>query len=191
MKKESNNINRSWFENKKKELGGDFLNEINPLFIKRDAIRIFKDIAYGNISINRDHVKYFRNSSFVNALLEAAVDQYVWNSGAYIGLYNYITMVCNNQIPNEFAYLYDICDRFRRRTDCYVCIRQYMQYILEDIKYRNGMYVDKLLANLSCALTSYKDTLNGDYYTINMNKRREPNQRFNDDTPSDGGFFDQ
>lgn len=191
MKKELNGINRSWIETKKKELGGDFLNELNPFFIKRDAIRIFKDIAYGNISVNKDHVKYFRNSSFVNALLEAAVDQYVWNSATYIGLYNYITVVCNNQIPTEFAYLYDICDRFRRRTECYTQIRQYMQYILEDIKSRNGVYVDKLLANLSCILTKYKDSLNGDYCTINMNKRRESNQGFYEDRPSDGGFFDQ
>lgn len=188
MKKEPG-INRSWIEQKKHELGEDFLSNINVYYIKKDAIKIFKDIAYGNISVVKDHIKYFYNVSLLNALQEASVDQYVWHNATFIGLSNYIAM-CNNSIPNEYAYLYDICNRHRRSAECYTQIYQHLELMINNIKYRNGTEVEIIFNNLSGTLSKYKDSLNGDYYTINMNKRKRNEGRYHEEEYNPNSFFD-
>lgn len=189
MKKEPGHIERSWIEKKKEQMGGDFINTINPFYIKRDAIKIFKDIAYGNISVNKDHAKYFTNTTFLNALQEASIDNYVWHDATYTGLYHYINNLYQNNIPKGFEYLYDICNRHRRSKEAYTQLYYYLQYMLNDIKYNNGFGIETLLYNLSTILAGYKDAFNGDYYTINTSRRREE-RRPKDEEESSSSFFD-
>lgn len=93
MQKKNQTKRFSYFDQKIKQKGENFMATMNPYDISRDSRMIFKDIAYGNIDYSQ-HVGYFTDLNFVYALETTAYENYLYHIHTYKGLcieYNNIT----------------------------------------------------------------------------------------------------
>lgn len=61
----------AFFENFIREYGEDFLNKVPPLTLTKKMHMLFKDMAYGNIDLEK-HGKYFANPDFVQLICQEA-----------------------------------------------------------------------------------------------------------------------
>lgn len=79
MKKQNNrNNNRkrsNWFENQRRMNGDDFLSSKTANDILKDANRIIKDMAYGNI--NQEDFKYFQDPRLISNVRQTVTNN--WN----------------------------------------------------------------------------------------------------------------
>ena len=79
----------------------DFLNEKNARDLQMDAVRIFRDIARGNLKIE-EHAHYFENNQLLESCLVTANSKYNLHHVSFLGVQALIdNMMKNNQQPGQ------------------------------------------------------------------------------------------
>lgn len=132
---------KNYFDYQIDRFGESFLNKKNPQNLQDDALRIFRDLAYGNIDV-REYEEYFRDQQLLEAMLLKADQVYRFHYFSYYGveqlrqnpnfpqdevtniathhkevsdLYNVILQGLNNfKISNDIDYLIIMIGQIRR-----------------------------------------------------------------------------
>ena len=76
---------KSWFEQQAERFGSDFINTIRSDEAQKGAIKVFSDLAYGNVNIPNEG-SYFLNQQFLDNCIVAANSKRVYYSYLFSGL---------------------------------------------------------------------------------------------------------
>lgn len=97
-KKKGNGGNRPNFFTKQIQQGGEnFLDNKDINTLLRDAKNVFRDLAHQSINIEK-YYNYFLNGQFINALIQAANDEFFESSMIYQGIEMQIHSMSNSGI---------------------------------------------------------------------------------------------
>lgn len=163
-KRKRNQLANSYFEQKIKSDGENFLNFMNAIQVKKDAFKIFKDLAHGNIDIER-HGKFFTNASFVNNLRAVAEDNYKINSLSANGLQ--IAMQMNNISDKDTVY---VMNALAAKADAYMVLTNFFNMILIDIVNYGGANIPQYLYGIINELNPRKEAFNGNFIIVPRNE---------------------
>lgn len=118
----------NYFQNNMNMFGEEFLRRKTPLDIQKDAKKIFSDLAYGNIDIQRD-AKFFTDVNFLINLRIVAYDNYKYHAFTLNGMKQIINQSQVNQIEEYFV---RVCEIHERCASAYSIIIHYLDNILQD-----------------------------------------------------------
>lgn len=178
----------SFFQVQEQKLGIGFINKMTTDFVQKNALKVFKDIATGNINLEKD-IEYFNKYDFVYNLLMAANNNANYNYYSYYGLVNspaYQTDLGMQSIATQHYESYVLYQR----------IATHLNNILKGITMFNGVYTRFYLEQMMSELRSSRNVFSGYFITISQDKPRQirserrqlPNdQRYNNE--DEGGFF--
>lgn len=116
-KKKQNN-NNGYFAQNVQRFGENFHEKKNPEELKKDAPRIFKDIAFLNGRVS-DIIKYFMSEQFVNNLKFVADDLYRYNNAVCIGLTSYYQQQTNSGQYSQDERIPEILNEETKKTTAY------------------------------------------------------------------------
>ena len=89
---------KSWFEQQVERFGPDFINNMSADEMQKGAVKVFTDLARGNVSIATEG-NYFLNAQFLENCCIAANSKRVFNSILFDGL-NALNQV-NPNVAND------------------------------------------------------------------------------------------
>lgn len=184
-------IQPSFFQQQTQKLGPGFMNKINTEFVRKNALKIFRDLACGAINPEQDY-EYFNIYDFTYSLYDSAMDNATYNWYCYYGLYN-------NPMSQSDPNMQRIAAEHYERYTLYNSIAIHLNNILQNITMFGGVYTRFYMQQLIAEIRWKRNTFNGYFITLTKeydnsyikNKRRElPNdQGFSD--KSEGGFWDK
>lgn len=178
-KKPQKQKRQNYFNLQFQQLGEGWTGKITTLDVRKSALRLFKDIASGNIDMDKD-VQFFNEPSFTYNLKLAADDNAYYNYSVFNGL---------NMLPAIDAQQQKYVEEHMMRYNAYSIISQYLNTILIGVQMNGGMYTKDVLTDLIIKLQPYKYLFNG--YFINVTRpddgkmRVERRQKQNDKGISD------
>ena len=76
---------KNWFVQQEERFGANFIEMVRADEMQKGAIRLFRDIARGNINLSTEG-QYFTNPQFIENCLIAANSKYVYYSTLFEGL---------------------------------------------------------------------------------------------------------
>ena len=135
MKGQKNSNRRSnYFQQNVQKFGENFISRKNPAELELDAIRIFRDIARGNIDVQKDG-PYFLDTQFLESCLTAAnlkLNLHTTN-------YNGVLMLVNNNLGSSMTM--SILEYNKRCMEAYTIIYNHLMNIkaTKDINYLTTM----------------------------------------------------
>ena len=182
----------SWFKQQEQRMGLDFLNKMHAEDIRKNSLKIFKDLAEGNINPD-DANKYFNNYDFTYNLMIAAQDNLNYRMYVYQGLIN------NPQIQYD-EQMQRVASEVNEQITAYNSILVHLNNILYNITMYNGMYTSYCLQQLIAGIRWKKNAFNGFFITLpretdRRNKKPERRQINNHDkgfhNQNEGGFFNK
>ena len=132
----------SFFMQQRQKNGDGWLNFVSTEFIRKNAMRIFKDLATGAANTEYEY-QYFLNKDFVYNLNVAAYDNASYSYACYIGLKTYLEN--NNQPDQNMA---RIMQEHLDRYNLYNSIVMYLNSIYQDVTYQNGTLVKYYLQQM-------------------------------------------
>ena len=160
----------SFFTVQTQKYGSGWINYANTEVIRKNALKIFKDLAYMAIDIEKDYA-YFQIYDFVQTLLFAANDNAKYNWYSYIGL-------ANNPMINQDTQMQKVSAEHYEHFVVYSRIIAHLNNILTDISMTDGQNVKYLLLQLMSELRWKKNVFNGYFINIsNGNERLIRNDR--------------
>lgn len=182
----------SFLKQQEQRLGTGFLNRLTAEDIRKNALKIFRDLADGNMDINEVE-QYFNQADFTYNLLEAAKDNLNYRNYVYMGLINH------PQLPYD-ANMQRVANELADQITTYNSIVVHLNNILYNISLYNGVYTRYYLQELMSEIRWRKNTFNGFFITLpkDSDKRRirqerrqigDNDKRFNN--PNEGGFFNK
>lgn len=118
----------NYFQMNMNMFGEEFLGKKTPLDIQKDAKKVFSDLAYGNIDIQRD-AKFFTNVNFLINLRVVAFDNYKYHAFTLNGMKQIINQSQANQIEEYFV---RVCEIHERCASAYSIIIHYLDNILQN-----------------------------------------------------------
>lgn len=155
----------SFIQTQRQKLGVGWLNRVNALFIRKNALRIFKDLAYGAVDIDTEYVE-FTNSNFVYNLCDSAADNAKYNYACYIGLYN-------SGIAQNDPGLFKIMNEHRELYLLYNSLVSHLNNILQDIATTQGVYVKQYLQLIVSDIRWKRNAFCGYFITISKDTDTE------------------
>lgn len=179
----------SFFKQQEQKYGSSFINQINTEFIRKNSLKIFRDLAYGAINPDVDYV-YFNVYDFTYNLLISAQDNAKYNYYCYHGLS--LSPYLQNDITMQ-----KIMAGHLDHYNVYVSICTHLNNILQNITLYDGVYTRFYLQQLIAELRWTRNVFNGYFITIGRDSDRnyikqERRQISNDkrfNNQSEGGFF--
>ena len=118
----------NYFQNGVNLFGDDFIQRKSPLDIQRDAKKIFSDLAYGNIDIQRD-AKYFTDVNFLINLKQVAYDNWCYHAFTFDGMKQIINQSSATQIDEHFI---RTCEIHKNCMAAYNIVVHYIDNMLQD-----------------------------------------------------------
>lgn len=155
-KKTTNHTKQNYFTFQFQNLGEGWTGKISTLDVRKNAQRLFKDIACGNINLDKD-IQFFNEPSFTHNLLLAASDN------AY---YNYTLWYSLSVLQYKDAVQDKICEEHRIRYDAYTLLANHLNTILTGITINGGLQTRDFVSSMMVALHKYRYVFNGYYITI-------------------------
>lgn len=156
MGKSKNKTRPNYFNLQFQQLGPGWTGKVTTMDIRKSAVRLFKDIANGNINPETD-IKYFNEPSFTYNLKLSADDNAYYNFTAFQGI---------SIIPNATTLQQKMAEEHRIRYYVYSVISQYLNSILIGISVNGGMQTAAIVQDLAVALRPYRYMFNGNFITI-------------------------
>ena len=131
-KPQKNNNNNGYFTQNAQRYGKDFHKRVRPDELKKDACKIFKDVAFmkGRIS---EIVEYFMDYQFVNNLRLVADDLYRVNNATCVGLSTYYQQQMNSGTYSQDERIPEYINESTRKTEAYNIIVTTLNNILNEI----------------------------------------------------------
>lgn len=176
FKPNNNNKRReNYFDQKIKQFGDDFMAKMNPTDLKKDANRILKDIAYGNINYgDMKYTRYFADPNFIQILLQVSYENWNYNNVTAIGLEMYFK---ENQVDDSIIQIYDIHDAARNAYYyLYNALNNVMQYLQtcysQNAQVMSGPIVD-IMYIATNNLIQYNKGMNYTFVVVVENNRRQ------------------
>lgn len=148
---------QNYFNLQFQQLGEGWTGKITTLDVRKSALRLFKDIANGNIDLDKD-VQFFNEPSFTYNLKLAADDNAYHCYTLYYALY---------QMPNKDQYQVKLMDEYLQRYNAYSILSQSFNTILNGIQFNGGLQTKDFVADLIVRLNPSKYLFNGYFITIN------------------------
>lgn len=155
---------QSYMDQQKQRLGVGFISKLTADDIKKNALRIFKDLAVGNMP-PVEAVQYFSVYDFVYNLKVAADENLNYRQYVYYGL-------CNNPVMQYDQQAQKVAAEIADQINTYMSIDAHLNNILNDITMNNGVYVEFYLNQMVADIRWRKNTFNGFFVTINTNDSR-------------------
>lgn len=181
----------SFLKQQEQRLGPGFLNKLNSEDIRKNALRIFKDLAEGAMDPNENE-QYFNQTDFVYNLLMAAQDNYNYRLYVYQGLISNPNIQFDQEMQRVASEVLD-------QSNTYMTIGVHLNNILNNITMFNGVYTRFYLQQLISDIRWKKNAFNGFFITLpkDVDKRRIRQERrqignekgFNN--KNEGGFFNK
>lgn len=182
----------SFLKQQEQRLGTGFLNRLNAEDIRKNALKIFRDLAEGNMDPNEVE-QYFNQTDFTYNLLVAATDNLNYRNYVYSGL------ISNPQIQYDLE-MQRVASEVADQIRTYQSIVGHLNNILYNISMYNGVYTRYYLQELISEIRWRKNTFNGFFITLpkESDKKRirqerrqigDNDKRFNN--PNEGGFFNK
>lgn len=183
----------SFFMQMRQKYGDSWLNMVNTEFIRKNAMRIFKDMAYGSINVDYEF-KYFLNYDFTYNLCLSAADNAKYCYMTYIGLLNNPMTAYDKDLSRTMQEHYD-------RFNLFNTIVIHLNSVLSDISINNGTLVRYYLQELVANIRWKKAAFNGYFITVPkeqdksyIKRERRSNRNgseFSKDDSGERGFFAQ
>lgn len=182
----------SFLKQQEQRLGAGFLNRLNAEDIRKNALKIFRDLAEGSMDPNEVE-QYFNQTDFTYNLLVAATDNLNYRNYVYTGL------ISNPQIQYDLD-MQRVASELADQIRTYQSIVVHLNNILYNISMYNGVYTRYYLQELISEIRWRKNTFNGFFITLpkDSDKKRirqerrqigDNDKRFNN--PNEGGFFNK
>ena len=130
----------SFLKQQEQRLGPGFLNKLNSEDIRKNALRIFKDLAEGAMDPNENE-QYFNQTDFVYNLLMAAQDNYNYRLYVYQGLISNPNIQFDQEMQRVASEVLD-------QSNTYMAIGVHLNNILNNITMFNGVYTRFYLQQL-------------------------------------------
>lgn len=146
----------SFFMMQRQKFGEDWLNRVNSEYIRKNALKIFKDLAYGAANIEVEY-KYFMNHDFTYNLAEAAYDNAKYCYACYVGL-------SSNPAALADAYMVKIAQEHYDRYQVFNTIVMHLNGILKDNACSNSTLVRYYLQEMVAAIRWKKVAFNNGYF---------------------------
>lgn len=147
---------QNYFNLQFQQLGEGWTAKITTLDVRKSALRLFKDIAAGNIDFDKD-VQYFNEPSFTHNLRLAADDNAYYNGTIFNAL-----SASGAQDP----YTTQLKEEHYKRYCAFTIISQSLNTILNGISYNQGIQTAEILQNLIDQIQPYRYLFNGYYITL-------------------------
>lgn len=184
-------VQPSFFQQQRQKLGSDFMNRINPEIVRKNALKIFKDLATGAINVEHEY-EFFNRYDFTYALWQAATDNAKYNYFSYMGLYNYPGCAADPEMIR-------VCQEHFDLYNLYNSIAVHLNNILQNITMYQGIYTRHYLTQLVAEIRWKRYAFNGYFITIpkdddksTIKKRREiPDHDQGFSNQGEGGFWDK
>lgn len=123
----NNNNNNSYFARNIREKGVDFLNYISPRELTNDALKVFREIARGQVDLHQ-YGEYFLNPQFLECCLQAAYNKYSFSSISHTGVDMLITDTMNRgMMPDNL--MISVKESHKRTAEAYSIIWQTLNSI--------------------------------------------------------------
>ena len=185
------NLPPSFFQQQRQKLGSDFMNRINTEIVKKNAVKIFKDLASGAINVDHEY-EFFNVYDFTYALKDSAIDNARYNWACNVGLQS-------NPMTASDPFLQLICQEHYERYMLYQTISGHLDNILMNITQFGGVYTRHLLTQLVAEIRWKSKVFNGNFITIlpggntkNIKQeRRVINNGQGFSNKSEGGIWDK
>lgn len=182
----------SFLKQQEQRLGAGFLNRLNAEDIRKNALKIFRDLAEGNMDPNEVE-QYFNQTDFTYNLLVAATDNLNYRNYVYTGLISNPNIQYDLEMQRVAS---EVADQIRT----YQSIVSHLNNILYNISMYNGVYTRYYLQELISEIRWRKNTFNGFFITLpkDSDKKRirqerrqigDNDKRFSN--PNEGGFFNK
>ena len=182
----------SFLKQQEQRLGAGFLNRLNAEDIRKNALKIFRDLAEGNMDPNEVE-QYFNQTDFTYNLLVAATDNLNYRNYVYTGLISNPNVQYDLEMQRVAS---EVADQIRT----YQSIVSHLNNILYNISMYNGVYTRYYLQELISEIRWRKNTFNGFFITLpkDSDKKRirqerrqigDNDKRFSN--PNEGGFFNK
>lgn len=123
MKKHNNKKNNNqnnYFVQNIKERGEDFIHFKSPRDLQNDALKIFRELARGQIDINK-YGKYFLDPQFLNCCMQSAWNKYSYHSISQTGVDLYITQLMNQGMMPDNTVI-SVKEDHKRKAEAYALI---------------------------------------------------------------------
>lgn len=181
----------SFLKQQEQRLGPGFLNRLNTEDIRKNALRIFKDLAEGSMDPNETE-QYFNQTDFVYNLLVAANDNYTYRIYVYQGLISNPNIQFDPEMQRVASEVLD-------QANTYMTIGVHLNNILNNITMFNGVYTRFYLQQLITDIRWKKNAFNGFFITLpkdgdKRRARQERRQIGNEkgfSNKNEGSFFDK
>lgn len=148
----------SFFKQQEQKLGVGFINKITSEMIRKNALRIFKDLATGAIDPEVDY-KYFDVCDITYNLLLAAQDNALYNYTCYTGLCNAPQQLLNPNAAKMASAHYE-------HYMVYQSLAIHLNNILQNIQMYNGVYTRLYLNQLVNDIRGSRRIFNGYFITV-------------------------
>jgi len=155
--------NNGYFVQNAQKYGEDFHKRKRPDDLRKEAPKIFKDIAFmrGNIG---SIIKYFMDYQFVNNIMIVADDEYRCKNATCIGLSTYYNQQMANGTYNKDQRIPEFLNEVTRQTEAYNIITTRLNNILNELdslkrgKDKMAVYVSigNYLKSMSISLKDYR-----------------------------------
>ncbi len=160
------NNNNSYFVQNSLRYGKDFHKRKRPDELKKEAPRIFKDIAFMRGRVG-DIVEYFMDFQFVNNIRMVADDEYRCNNATCVGLTTYYQQQMSAGTYNQDERIPEYLNEKTRVTEAYCIISTGLNNILNELdslnrgRDRMSVYlsVGNYLKSMSINLGEYRHIL--------------------------------
>ena len=170
--KPNNNQNKrrspNYFKMNEQQFGPDFMKRKTALDIQKDAKKIFIDMTFANIDLEKD-VYYFLDPNFLHSLLQVAKDNYEYHAFTLAGMQQLIMQSGANQIESAFI---AVMDRHRFVAEAYMIIISHITNILNN----QGAKIN--LCNLVNALQLYRGAFSDMFIVRDDDARRRERRTF-------------
>jgi hypothetical protein len=150
----------SFFVQQQQKLGTGFMNRINTEFVRKNALKIFKDLACGAINPDTD-CEYFAQYDFTYNLAIAANDNAKYRYYIWVGLTNNPQYQYDAEMQRVAAEVYD-------QMNTYNTIVIHLNNILQDITMSNGVYIRFYLQQLIAEIRWKRNAFNGLFVTLSQ-----------------------
>ena len=157
---------QSFFDQQVQKLGENWLCLTNTDTIRKNALKVLKDLAFGNIDPYED-AKYFGSADFTYNIKVACDDNSMYNYWTYVGLNQYLQMY-GPQDPNIEKIM---CQHYDMHV-AYTQASAALNNILTTINTMGDQYVPAAIMQANTMLSPYKYSFSGYFVTIQRHDDR-------------------
>ena len=174
---------QTFFDQMVQKLGSNWLCLTNTDIIRKNAMKVLKDLAFGNIDPYED-CKYFCSADFTYNIKVACDDNAKYHYWSYMGLSQYFQMY---GVPDASAekLMCEHYEQYKAYTQGSVALNN----ILNTLNMFGEQYVPAAIMQATTMLTPYKYSFMGYFITIQRNddrRARVPKREIGEGRPDYG-----